>query len=200
MKAIAPNKQVTYDEFFDLVKDGQKADLIDGMIHMASPDNTDANEIQGWLSGILGIYCRQKNLGKVYTSRVACRLSETQAPEPDLVFVRTERQHIIERGCINGAPDMVMEIVSPDSIDRDYKMKRRQYQQAGIPEYWIIDEIEKRVTLLRSEGGPRYREVRPRKGILRSAPVEGFWLRPEWLWQQPLPNCLSILDELLPER
>jgi Uma2 family endonuclease len=197
MSTLARHKQVTYDEFSYLVKDGQKADLIDGVIYMSSPDNTDANELNQWLVRLLADFADERDLGKVYASRVACRLEETQAPEPDLLFVRTERLGIVGRGGIDGAPDLVMEIVSPDSIDRDYTKKRKQYQDAGIPEYWIVDEVEEKVVLLRLDARGRYREVKPRKGVLTSEVVPGFWLRPEWLWQKPLPKKKDVLAQLL---
>src|SRR5262249_42870057 len=98
MRTLARNKQVTYEEFRYLVKDGQKADLIDGVIYMASPDNTDAIELNTWLSRLLADFADEHDLGKVYVSRVACRFEETQAPEPDLLFVRKDRLHIVERG------------------------------------------------------------------------------------------------------
>ena len=64
-------------------------------------------------------------------------------------------------------------------IDRDYRRKREQYRQAGVGEYWIVDEIEQQATLLRL--GPRktYREVRSRKGVLQSEILSGFWVRLE---------------------
>jgi Uma2 family endonuclease len=139
----------TFDDFCALVREDQKADLIDGVIYMASPENTDANELFMWLGGVMDLYAEEKDLGKVYGSRVACRLDEKNGPEPDLVFVRKKRLHKVHRGFIEGPPDLAVEIVSPDSVERDYKKKRTLYEQARIPEYWIIDEIEETVTLLR---------------------------------------------------
>jgi Uma2 family endonuclease len=190
-------KGCTFEEFCLLVKDGQKADLIDGVIYMASPDNTDANELFMWLGFLMNGYARRKRLGKVYGTRVAFRIGDVNSPEPDLGFVRADRLHLVQRGFVEGPPDLAVEIVSPDSIDRDYRRKREQYRQAGVGEYWIVDEIEQQVTLLRL--GPRkvYREVRPRKGVLTSEILAGFWVRLEWLWQDPLPDQMDILTEIL---
>jgi Uma2 family endonuclease len=133
----------------------------------------------------------------MYHQRVAFRLGERQGPEPDVAFVRTERLGIVQRGFIDGPPDLAVEVVSPDSIDRDYVKKRNQYREAQVPEYWIVDEIEKTVTLLRLDARGRYREIRPRKGALESEAMAGFWLRPEWLWQQPLPSLTETLAQVL---
>jgi Uma2 family endonuclease len=188
---------LTFDDFCLLVKDGQKADLINGVIYMASPDNTDANDLFVWLLRLLGDFVEEKDLGKVYGSRVAFRLGEGDGPEPDIAYVRKERLHLVQRGYVDGPPDLAIEIVSPESVERDYEDKRTQYQQAGVAEYWIIDEMEQKVTLLRLGRGRRYREVRPRSGELHSQVVPGFWLRPEWLWQDPRPRKTEVLTQLL---
>src|SRR4051812_27890355 len=110
MSTATKKTAVTFEEFCFLVKDRQKADLIDGVIHMASPDNTDANDLFGWLLGILYPFVQRRNLGKVYGSRVAFRLGDKQGPEPDIAFVRNERTHLIQRGFVDGPPDLAIEI------------------------------------------------------------------------------------------
>ena len=92
---------------------------------------------------------------------------------------------------------MAMEIVSPEGIDRDYNKKWKQYERAGIPEYWIIDELEQKVVLLRLTKQGKYREVAPIDGELHSKVLKGFFLRPDWLWQKPLPKKTKILQEML---
>jgi Uma2 family endonuclease len=130
----------------------------------------------------------ERELGRVFGSRVAFRLGEKQGPEPDIAFVATENLHRVKRGHVDGPPDLALEIVSPDSVERDYVHKREQYRQAGVPEYWIVDELQESVLLLRRSAAGAYREVKPRKGVLQSQALPGFWLRPEWLWQQPRPK------------
>src|ERR1017187_4692906 len=117
---------VTFDEFCFLVKDKQKADLIDGVIYMASPDNLDANDINQWLSGLLYDFVIERDLGKLWILRVAFRLSLKNAPEPDIGFVLKNRLHLAKRGYFDGNPDAAFEIVSPDSIERDYIKKLQQ--------------------------------------------------------------------------
>jgi Uma2 family endonuclease len=188
---------LTYEDFCWLVSEDQKADLIDGVIYMASPENTDANEVFMWLGSLLDFFVEETGLGKVYGSRVATRFSEKTAPEPDIVFVSKKNLHRVKRGGIEGPPDLAMELVSPESIDRDYNLKRKTYEEAGVPEYWIIDEIEETITLLRLGADGKYREVKPRKGEYHSAVLPGFWLRPEWLFHLPRPRRLDVLQMLL---
>jgi Uma2 family endonuclease len=187
----------TYEDFCHLVREDQKADLIDGVIYMASPENIDANNLFGWLFAVMSIFAEEKKLGHIFGSRVACRFDDRSAPEPDILFVRNEHADRIHRGGVEGAPDLAIEIVSPDSVERDYEDKRQQYQRFGVSEYWIIDEEEKTVLLLRLNARGRYREVRPRRGLLWSEVLTGFWLDPAWLWQQPRPHRLAIVQQLL---
>lgn len=195
--ARARTGDFTYDDFCALVNEQQKADLIDGVIYMASPENVDANDLFCWLLVVMRLYVRKRKLGKVYGSRVACRLDDKNAPEPDIFFVSNQRLHQVNRGGVEGSPDLALEIVSPSSVERDYEKKRKQYQHFGISEYWIIDEWEQKVLLLRLDSRGKYREVRPRKGVLFSEVLTGFWLRPAWLWQDPLPDEMDILQQLL---
>ena len=187
----------TFADFCALVKDGQKADLIDGVIYMASPDSLDTNDLFMWFGGLIDLYVEEMGLGNVFGSRAAFRLDDENSPEPDIAFVRMARLHFAERGFFNGAPDLAIELVSPDSVDRDYIVKREKYRQAGVQEYWIIDEAIKKVTVLRLDARGRYREVKPRGGAFYSEVLPGFWFRPEWLWQSPLPNKLPVLRQIL---
>jgi Uma2 family endonuclease len=147
----------------------------------------------------MSIFAEEKNLGRIFGSRVACRLDDRNAPEPDILFVRHDHDDRLHPGGVEGAPDLAIEIVSPESVERDYKKKRKQYQRFGIPEYWIIDEEEKSVLQLRLNRRGRYDEVRPHRGVFRSEVMTGFWLDPNWLWQQPRPPRLAIVQQLLGE-
>src|SRR5262249_54557527 len=118
MATVTKDKLLSFEDFCVLVNDGKKADLLDGVIHMASPDNTDANELNAWLLALMLLFAQRKKLGKVYMSRVAFRLDDCNAPEPDIGFVRKARLKTVRRGQVDGPPDLAVEIVSPDSVDR----------------------------------------------------------------------------------
>jgi Uma2 family endonuclease len=190
----------TFDDFCVLVGDGEKGDLINGVIYLALPENREANDLFCFLLSLLKVYVNRHKLGKVYGSRVAFRLDETNSPEPDIAFVRKERLDQPQQGFYKGAPDVAVEIVSPDSIDRDYKKKRKQYEKAGVLEYWIIHPESQKVTWLRRDDRGKFREVRMRKGIYRSQGIPGFWVRPEWFWQDPPPDLYELLTEMLAKK
>jgi Uma2 family endonuclease len=199
MSTVRKAHSYTFDEFCFLTGEN-KADLIDGVIYMASPDNTDANELFVWLVALMHDFAEIKELGKVYGSRVAFRLNDKNSPEPDIAFVKKRRLAKVKRGHVEGPPDLAVEIVSPESVTRDYEKKRVQYERAGVREYWIIDEVEQRVTLLRLGSDKKFRELRLRKAAFLSQVMEGFWIRPEWLWQDPRPKTFTVLQEILAGR
>ena len=188
---------ITIKEFYRLIPDWQKADLIDGVIYMASPESTENDDIGGFLYSLMRIYARIKGLGRVSGSRFAYKLSERRAPEPDVAFVRTERLHLVHATGMTGAPDIVVEIVSDDSEGRDYVLKKQIYQQARASEYWIIDPQGMNVEFYRLIGGT-YQLVPLEEGrIFRSQMLEGFWLDVEWLFALPLPGAYAKLQEIL---
>ena len=196
IKAIG-KQSVTFDDFCFLVKDGQKADLIDGVIYMASPDSPDNFRLSKWLIGVTDEYTIEREIGEIFGIRIAFRLDEMQSPEPDIGFVKKSRLHLVKKGFIDGPPDAAFEIVSPESIERDYQKKRRQYEKYGVREYWIIDQLEETVTLLRLNKRRKYQEIQPVDGVYYSEVIAGFWLDPNWLWQTPRPRKSTVLAKLL---
>jgi len=121
-----------FADFVARVQDGQKADLLDGVIyHLASPDNIDAGTLFVWLITLLAEYVDESDLGHIYGSRVAFRLSDTYSPGPDIAFIRKGREAIIKTNFVNGPPDLAIEIVSPDSIERDCEIKRTRRRECA---------------------------------------------------------------------
>jgi Uma2 family endonuclease len=188
----------TFTEFCNQIPEGLKADLIEGVIHVASPDNIEHFDINAWCHAILRNYLHVRKLkGRLFGYRIAFRLDDENAPEPDLAYVRPEHAHLIEKNCIKGPPDWAVEIVSPSSVERDYHKKRAQYERFGVTEYWIIDPLEESMTCFRLGKTGKYKEVRPRDGKIASQVIPGFWIKPEWCWKSPLPDEDELLQEIL---
>jgi Uma2 family endonuclease len=189
---------LTVEQFFSFVADGQKADLIDGVIYMASPDSLRANELTLFLSWLFHGFIEARGIGgKVVVSRYAFRLGEFSAPEPDVAYVRPERVDLIKEGGMRGGPDIAVEVVSRESRQRDYEIKRRLYEEAGVPEYWIIDPIQKRVEFLVIEEGRYQLAPLEENRLFRSRALPGFWIDVDWLLADPLPPATRCLGEIL---
>jgi len=115
-------------------------------------------DIVSFLHALLKVFIQKHQLGKVYFAPVPVRLGEQEYREPDVFFVSTAK--VLEAaGKYPSGADLVMEVVSgsPADRDRDLVRKRRDYAQAGIPEYWIVDPQEEVIYVLRLEG-PEYAE------------------------------------------
>jgi len=188
---------VTVEDFYVLVPDGVKADLIDGAIYMASPDTRTNDRLAGFLSRLLGCYCDATGAGEVFGSRFSFVLSPHRAPEPDVAFVAKRRLHLVSERDMQGGPDVAVEVVSRDSRSRDYVDKKALYQEAGVPEYWLIDPIQRRAEFFRLKS--RRYELVPleHNRIFRSEAVPGFYLDVEWLFCVPAPKAQEKLGEIL---
>jgi Uma2 family endonuclease len=189
----------TVDDFYSLVPDGQKADLIDGVIYLASPDTLRSDQITGFLLFLMRGYVAVKAAGTVSGSRFAYRLTEYRAPEPDVAFVSAARQKTMEERGGKDAPDIAVEVVTRDSRQRDYDEKKKLYEQQGVKEYWIIDPLKNRCEFYRLKRR-RYQLVPlENKRIFRSQILKGFWLDVRWVLSYPLPNDYECLQQILQE-
>ncbi len=189
---------ITVGEFFRLVPDGQKADLLNGVIYMASPDSIRSNDLTRFVTVLMDVYKDVKQVGgRVFVTRVAYRLTRYSAPEPDVGYVGPDRLHLIQATRVWGGPDIAVEIVSQDSRRRDCVLKKRAYQKAGVSEYWIIDPINNQAQFLRLRDGV-YKLVPLEDGhVFRSQALPGFWLDVNWLLTDPLPSAYQCLQQIL---
>jgi len=196
-KTLQPEtKHMTEQEFELWCDEDTRAEYVDGMVVLHSPASQSRERINVFLITLLQLYVDHHRLGTVFGSNFQLRLRPGLRRIPDLAFVSKDRRDIVQETHIEGAPDLVMEVASPDSLVRDWREKYFEYEKAGIREYWIIDPQAKRIDLyhLTEQGG--YEVVVPEEGVLYSQVIPGFWLRPEWLWQEPLPNVLEIARQL----
>lgn len=189
---------MSFEDFHDWLDEDKRAEWVDGEIIEMSPSNLGHQDILSFLHLWVGIFVDRFRLGRLYLPPTLMHLpSRPSGREPDLMFVANEHLDRLTRTYVNGPADLVVEIVSPDSIVRDGRDKLAEYEQAGIPEYWIIDELrdEARFYVLGSD--KKYRRVPVGEdGIYTSAVLTGFRMRVEWLWRQPLPTLDEAHAEL----
>ena len=86
----------------------------------------------------------------------------------------------------------------PDSVSRDWREKYLDYESAGVREYWVIDPNAQRVEAYALNSENRYLRINEKDDKIASTVLSGFYLRPSWLWQQPLPLTATILREIAP--
>lgn len=140
-----PKKEYTTDFIYSL-PDGERAELIDGQIYYMAPPNRRHQEITGELYTTINNYIKSKGGScKPYIAPFAVFLNadDKNYVEPDISVI-CEPEKLTERGC-NGAPDWIIEIVSPSSKRMDYSIKLFKYRSAGVREYWIVDPDKNRI-------------------------------------------------------
>jgi Uma2 family endonuclease len=118
--------------------------------------------------------------------------------EPDLLFVANEHGNRLRPTYVDGPADLVIEIVSPDSEERDRVTKLAEYEGAGVPEYWLVDPVPQEATFYRLGADGRYDAVPINAdGFYHSAALPGFRLWVAWLWQRPLPALAEVLPQTM---
>ena len=155
-------KEWTYEEFMSLPEgDPYRYELIDGDLCMTPAPNTRHQEISMNLSEIIRHFLRTNPLGKVFAAPYDVVFSQEppQVVEPDLVFVSKDRLSLITEKNLQGAPDLLVEILSEGTSRRDRREKHSLYERFGVPEYWIVDPDQNTVQVFRRTG-KRYAPAR----------------------------------------
>ena len=196
-------ERVTVEEFLRVAPENRKAELIDGVIIEPMPPLDIHESIQVFLLTLLRLYVDQHLAGEIRGSRTPVILNEQYAPEPDILFVSSERSEIIQRDGIHGAPDLVIEILSAGTAKNDRGAKFLAYEEAGVRELWLIDPYGAVGTNFYQLEKGSFRPVHPDSdGILNSATIPGFRLNVNWLWpgKERFIPLHKALEEILGEQ
>lgn len=196
-KPAPPARKVTYEEFLDWADEDTWAEWVDGEVIVFMPASLRHQQIMLFLSHVLGLFVEVFKLGVVVTPPFQMKLSfRPSGREPDLIFVARQHQHRLAPTFLDGPADLVVEIVSEDSRTRDRRDKYLEYQRAGVREYWLIDPDTPSATFFGLGPDGQYRPLPiDEHGVFHSTVLERFWLRVDWLWQDP-PTALVALREL----
>jgi len=185
--------RMSYEEFLQWADEDTLAEWVDGEVVMYSPASLRHQEITIFLSNVLGVYVEQKGLGRVLTGPFQMKL-ERSGREPDLLFVASEHLDRLRDLYLDGPADLAIEVTSPTSISRDRGDKYVEYETAGVREYWLIDPDRQQAEFYQLGDDGRYRlAALDEEGRYHSKVLPGFWLKPAWLWQRPLPKVLEVL-------
>ena len=135
-----PNKiRFKASDIWDSPDDGNRYEVIDGQLFMTPPPVPEHEGVTMGLCTHLLPYLHRHRVGRLYTAPIGVHLDEENGVQPDLVYITRERLHIIGRRGIEGAPDLVVEILSPSTRSRDRGIKLRRYAAAAVPHYCIVD-------------------------------------------------------------
>jgi len=144
--------KLTYEEFRQLPDDGKHYELVHGEVHLSPSRSTKHQLILGNTSVSLGTYVRSARLGVLFCAPLDVCLNPDTALQPDLIFISAERVGIVQENFVAGAPELVVEVVSPSTTVHDRVTKLPIYAEAGVPEFWLIDSQARTVEVLKLQG------------------------------------------------
>ena len=172
-----PRSKLRYADYLTTPED-KRYELLNGVL-IATPAPNEAHQrTQAELGYHLMAFVKAKSLGRIYYSSTDVVLSDIDVVQPDLLFVSTERTHIITPDNIHGAPDLVVEILSPSTAERDRGYKRALYAQHGVKEYWVVGTDAGVITvLLLGDDGYEVVDTFGEGDTLTSPTLAGFSLK-----------------------
>ena len=148
-KVARPQVRFTYEDYKSLPEsEAKRYELLGGELVLVPSPTEYHQRISGNLGFILRQFVREQDLGRVYHAPLDVVLGqgdEREVVQPDIFFISKERVGIIAEEEIRGAPDLVIEIISPGTEDRDRHYKKTLYARHGVVEYWIVDPKSKTV-------------------------------------------------------
>lgn len=175
----AGRERYTYADYCRL-PEGSPYQLIGGELVMTPSPTPYHQMVSMKLELKMAGYVLEKGLGIVLYAPLDVCLGETETYQPDIIFISNERLAIIEEKCIKGAPDLVVEILSPGTAYYDLRRKYKVYEKEGVREYWIIDPGNKGVQVFcLREGKFALDQEIEQEGSVKSRVITGFQIQAE---------------------
>ena len=166
----------TYEDYRSTPED-KRYELLDGELIMTAAPRRAHQRTDIKLATRLDTYVEAHDLGEVYSAPFDVVFSNTDVVQPDLLFVSKERLHIINDDNVRGAPDLVIEILSPSTAGRDRTIKRVLYAKHGVKEYWLVDTDARNITvMILGDNGFELANIYGEGQTLTSPTLEGFTL------------------------
>jgi len=159
MESVNTKIKFTYKDYKSLPESETKRyELIEGELIMIPSPNFKHQSVSGNLAFILRGFVQKRNLGIIIYAPFDVHLGDNVV-QPDILFVSKERSYVITEEEIKGAPDLVIEILSPATAERDRTYKKVLYARYGVSEYWIVDPGKKTIEVLtlKKEGYKTFR-------------------------------------------
>ncbi|MBM3143538.1 MAG: Uma2 family endonuclease [Chloroflexi bacterium] len=185
LKVESRPKKMTYEEFLVWADEDTLAEWVSGEVIMTSPASLRHQEISVFLGTVLRAFVEAHDLGKVIVAPFQMKVGES-GREPDLIFVAETHRERLKETYLDGPADLAVEIISPESGDRDRGEKFYEYEAVGIPEYWLIDPQREQAEFYQLDEKGHYQLIRPdEEGVYISKILTGLSLPLAWLWQPP---------------
>ncbi len=167
---------------------------VEGVVIRMSPISLAHDALCSYLRMVLAAYFELNPIGKVLGEPFVMRLDALgRIREPDLQIVLKDNPGQLTNTAMMGPADICIEVVSPESVARDYGDKFAEYEKAGVREYWIIDPVRQRAQFNRLEGAGIYTPVAPdHAGHYHTPLLPRLLVHVPTLWQDTLPGFFAI--------
>lgn len=188
---------VTYEEFLNWPGDHHHVEWVNGRMVFMSPVTEPHENLRGFLYSLMKHFAEARHLGRVYSEPFQMKTGpDLPGRAPDVFFVANGNLGRVKRLNVEGPADLVVEIVSPGSRATDRGDKFYEYEQGGVPEYWLLDPERRQAEFyLRGDDGIYRMVAIGSDGLYRSQMLAGLWLKVEWLWQPLPPPMLDVLKD-----
>jgi Uma2 family endonuclease len=148
-----PAGPLTWRDLWRTPDDGKRYEIVDGMLYVSPAPVPVHQRVLRELFRVLDRHVRRHRLGEVFFAPIGIVLEVRSAVQPDLVFIARRQSDIVKEKAVFGAPDLLVEVLSPSTERRDRSLKRRTYERCGVAHYWVVDPRRRRLQAWRSEGG-----------------------------------------------
>jgi Uma2 family endonuclease len=171
---LEEQRPLTLDDLLALDEgSGERYEIIGGELIVSPTPVSGHQHVSYRLTVTIGPYIEAKRLGQLFYAPMTVRLGRHDVVQPDLLFLSAANRALIQNGIVEGAPDLIIEILSPSTQRVDLVRKRALYERAGVREYWIVDLDRRAVRQLVLREG-HYEEGDTSGGVLRSSVIDGL--------------------------
>lgn len=192
-----PRDTISYRKFLEWNGEEGWFEWVDGEVIKMSNPSLRHQDLSDFLTAILRFFVEAKNHGKVISAPFQIKFAfRPSGRQPDIMFVANENLHRLEKQYVDGKADLIVEIVSPESLARDTQEKFQEYEMAGVKEYWTIDPNTRTAIFYGFDENGKYKMLPvSAAGKFESRAIENLWINTDWLWQENLPNLMDVLKE-----
>jgi Uma2 family endonuclease len=145
-------RKLTYEDYLLFPEDGNRHEILDGEHFVTAAPNLLHQSIVVELISWIAPFVRRHRLGRLYVAPADVLLGEHDVVQPDLLFVSQARARILTEMNVQGAPDLVIEVLSPSTRRRDEGLKLERYELLGVQEYWMVDPARPAARIYRRSG------------------------------------------------
>ena len=186
---------VSFENFLTFFAE-HHAEWLVGKVILIVGNNTKHQDILLFLATLLNLFLGIKALGRVLSAGIPMKIAaDKPAREPDLLIIFNEHRERIKENYLDGPADIAVEIVSPESVARDRGDKFKEYEAAGVREYWLFDPLRTEAVIYALGDDNRYHPVAiDKEGRLTSTLLPGFALHPSLLWREELPTGNELIE------